>query len=99
VRLRLARTIEAELKSIQGPGSTMTDTTTFSTGTSTERITTKKQLLHALNQDHFPTRTAMNQAAIALAQASKTLARAMKEFDASYYRKRADILNGHDPQD
>jgi hypothetical protein len=47
-----------------------------------------KQQLKELNQEFFPARTALNQAAIALDHA-------MKALDTSYQRKRAHILNGH----
>jgi hypothetical protein len=53
-----------------------------------ERITTKKQQLKELNQEFFPARTALNQAATALDHA-------MKALDTSYRRKRAQILNGY----
>ena len=60
--------------------------------TSSSNVTTKKQQLKELNQDFFPARTALNQAAIALDHASRAL-------DASYQRKRAAILNGHEHDD
>jgi hypothetical protein len=79
----LSRQIKAELN--QGPG--IMTTTSLSSD-----VTTKRQLLKELNQEFFPARTALNQAAIALDHASKAL-------DASYQRKRARILNGHHDDD
>ena len=60
--------------------------------TTASTTTTKSRQLKELNQEFFPARTALNQAAIALDHASKAL-------DASYQRKRARILNGHHDDD